>query len=119
MKRNDYLLAGVICLTAIVLWVFQIVNRDSGTTVVVKTDGHIYGTYRLDCNREILIDDHNLLVIKEGKAYMKWADCKDQLCVHQKEIASENESIICLPNKVIVEVSGRADTQPETDATAQ
>ena len=56
------------------LCVFQIVNRDSGTTVVVKTDGHIYGTYRLDCNREILIDDHNLLVIEEGKAYMKWAD---------------------------------------------
>ena len=50
---------------------------------------------------------------------MKWADCEDQLCVHQKEITLENESIICLPNKVIVEVSGGADTLPETDATVQ
>lgn len=119
MKRNDYLLAGAIFLTAMMLWMFQGLNRNPGMTVVVRIDGHIYGTYVLDHDREVVINDHNLLVIKDGTAFMKWADCNDQLCVHQKAIALEHESIICLPNKVIVEISGKSTILPEADAVAQ
>ena len=32
------------------------------------------------------------------------ASCPDKLCVNQKAVSKNNESIICLPNKVIVEV---------------
>jgi len=44
-------------------------------------------------------------VIRDGKADMKEADCPDKLCVHQKAISAENESIVCLPNRVVVTVT--------------
>ena len=47
----------------------------------------------------------NVLVIRDGKADMKEADCPDKLCVHQKAISAENESIVCLPNRVVVTVT--------------
>lgn len=46
----------------------------------------------------------NILQIKEGKADMTEADCPDKLCVHQKAVSKNGESIICLPNKVVIEV---------------
>ena len=32
------------------------------------------------------------------------ADCPDQLLLHQKAISKDKESIICLPNRVVVTV---------------
>ena len=48
-------------------------------------------------------------VIEDGKAKMISADCPDQLCVHQSSIAKSKETIVCLPNKVVVEVQGSGD----------
>lgn len=44
-------------------------------------------------------------MIRDGKADMKEADCPDKLCVHQKAISAENESIVCLPDRVVVTVT--------------
>ena len=51
----------------------------------------------------------NLLVIKDGKADVTEADCPDKLCVHQKAISKTNETIVCLPNKVVVQVIGTGE----------
>ena len=53
----------------------------------------------------------NVLQIKNGKADMVSADCPDQLCVNQKAISKNKESIICLPNKIIVEVDSHQNSQ--------
>ena len=37
---------------------------------------------------------------------MKDADCPDRLCVKQGSISKNGESIVCLPHKVIVTVTG-------------
>ena len=50
-------------------------------------------------------------MIKNGKADMTEADCPDKLCVHQKPVSKNHESIICLPNKVIVEVDSSANSE--------
>ena len=47
----------------------------------------------------------NTLLIQNGKAKMIEADCRDQLCVHQKAISIQNENIVCLPNRVVVTVT--------------
>ena len=39
------------------------------------------------------------------------ADCPDQLCVKQKAVSKNKESIICLPNKIIVEVDSHKNSQ--------
>ena len=39
------------------------------------------------------------------------ADCPDQLCVHQKKISMNHESIICLPNRVVVEIESSENSE--------
>ena len=85
--------------------------------VTVKVDGKVTGTYPLAKDQKIRINGGtNILTIKNGKAKMTDADCPDQLCVHQKAASKNHESIICLPNKVVVEVDGSEES--EFDAVA-
>ena len=56
----------------------------------------------------------NTLVIENGKADMISADCPDKLCVKQHAISSNGETIVCLPNKVVVEIEDGESSQFDT-----
>ena len=113
LKKKDWILILIIICVAALAWVSHLLLRDTGTgNVIVKVDGEITGIYDLGEDREISINGgSNILKINGGKADMTDADCPDQLCVHQKAISASGENIICLPNKVIVEVKSKAESQ--------
>lgn len=52
---------------------------------------------------------YNLLYVSEAAVLMEEADCKDQICVHHKPVSSVGESIICLPHRLVVEITGDND----------
>lgn len=107
MKKNDILFAIGIFLIAIafMLMFWKIGSVDVGS-VTVTMNGELVGTYSLKKNQEIPIGETNYLVIEDGHADMIKADCPDQICVNHKSISKNGETIVCLPNKVIVEVVG-------------
>ena len=86
------------------------INRAEGGTAVVRVSGEPYGSYDLHTDQEIEIQGTNggtnLLQIRDGKASVIQASCPDLLCVHQGTVSRQGESIICLPNEVVVEISG-------------
>ncbi len=45
-----------------------------------------------------------ILIIKDGEAYMLEADCPNQICVHHSPVSHKGENIVCLPNRVIIEI---------------
>ncbi len=106
MKKNDIRL---ICAVFIIAAGFYVVNtaiiHQTGSYVTVTVDGEEYGTYALDDEQEIRIGEANVFVIRDGRAEMIAADCPDQLCVHQKAINRDKETIVCLPNKTVLEVT--------------
>lgn len=107
MKKGDFILIGCILVFAVVsLLVYRYVNGGAAKWAVVTVDGQEYGRYPLDEDQEILIQGAgggtNLLVIKDGYADVMDASCPDKLCVHQHKIRDNGETIVCLPNKVVV-----------------
>lgn len=87
-----------------------------GSSLTITVDGKVYGTYSLFEEQTITIEEgnaKNVIVIEDGKAYMFHASCPDQLCVDQKAISFDKESIICLPNKVVLTVS--SDKKSDVD----
>lgn len=115
MKRNDWILIGIVVVIALLFGGMQFFKSvDVDGIVQVTVDGEMYGEYSLDENTDIPIDDTNYLSIKNGKATMIEASCPDQLCVQQKSISKDGESIICLPNKVIATVIGGKESEIDT-----
>lgn len=87
---------------------------------VVTIDGTEYGRFPLtqEITERIEQPDgsYNVLVIHDGKADVTAASCPDAICVYHKKISMKNESIVCLPNRVVVEIkNGQAS---EVDAIA-
>ena len=80
-------------------------NRDS--VVEITLGGRSFGEYPLNRDEEIEIekDGHlNLVIIKDGKVHMEEASCYNQVCIKQGTISRNNQSIVCLPNRVVVRI---------------
>ena len=117
MKKNDWILVVVILVLAGVgFLVYTSFGKQTAGIVKVSVDGELFGTYSLDKEQEIKINYTNRMIIKDGQADMIEADCPDQICVDHKTISKNKETIVCLPNKVIVEIVGGEDV--EMDAVA-
>lgn len=76
-------------------------------SVRITRGGREFGIYPLNKDAEIEVsgDGHsNLVQIREGRVSMAHSDCKNQVCVHTGEITQAGETIVCLPNRVTVEI---------------
>lgn len=112
---NKRYIADVILITsvlAIILSVFIAfsLTREPGAVARVSVDGRVVAEYPLSVDCEYLLNGGtNLLVIRDGVAYMKHAECPDGLCVNQGKKSLSGERIICLPNRVMIEIMGADD----------
>lgn len=119
MTKKDILLVIIIVVVAAMSFLLHMIVGGKGAgCVTVKVQGEITGVYSLSEDRQIKINGGtNILQIRNGSADMIQADCPDKLCVNQKAISKNGESIICLPNKVVVTVDSSENS--EFDAVAQ
>ncbi len=112
-RKNDIILAVVIVVIATVGLIMTNALREEGKYVVVKIDGEIVCRYSLSENRKETLsyenDYKNVLVIENNEAFIESANCKDKICVEHKSVKKSGESIICLPHKLVVEITDESD----------
>lgn len=109
---HDILLAAGVLMAALLLFAVFGSGKGHGRMVTVTVDGTFYGSWSLYEDREIRIgrgESANVLRIRDGQADMIRADCPDQICVRHKPVNKEGETIVCLPHKVVVTVSGSSE----------
>lgn len=115
MKKGDILLiCAVLILAAAGLIYMNLGGKKSGGTLTLTVAGEIYDTYDLAENQEISLDMdgwHNQFQIKDGVVSMMEADCPDQYCVKHAPIDKVNETIVCLPHKVVLEITEGEETK--------
>ncbi len=119
-RKNDIILAvAIIILAAVGLISINVLKKD-GNAVVIKIDGVKTEKYEITQNIKTTIktgkdgEYENVLVIKDGKAFVESANCPDKVCVGHNAISFVGETIVCLPHKVVIEIVG--DTQNNVDA---
>jgi len=123
-KTADIVLIVLLVVFAGVFYFVFGLQGDSGTPgdiVVIRINGSDYSKIPLFEDNEIDIHNTsgihiNTLRIENGRAIMVYADCPDKLCVERGAVSHTGEIIVCLPNRVVVEITGR---QSEYDAIVQ
>ena len=106
LKKKDIVLMIIILVVAgSCVLLHRIIGEKSADYITVKVNG------KIDDQEIVLNNGSNVLKIKNGEADMIRADCPDQLCVKQKAVSKNKESIICLPNKIVVEVDSHQNSQ--------
>ena len=125
MNKRDFAFIVIIIIVATLSYFIMNIGSDrDGYMVKVTVDGKLYGTYPLDEDKTIEIknaDGFNTVSIHDGQVSVTDADCKDKYCVKQGVISNNNESIICLPHKIVVEIAGTVDNNEvgEVDSIAK
>lgn len=120
MKKGDYFLIGFILLFSITCIVLMSFSRTKGGIAVVYSDNKEVGRYPLSDDTSLTIkynDQFNTICIDNGSVYVSEASCPDEYCVHQLHISRVGESIVCLPNRLVIKIeNGKGD---EYDAITQ
>lgn len=109
INKADIVLFICLLLMGLALSAWSFAAGGTGQRAVVTVDGQHYGTYSLFENQTIEIQQKNHLnkiTIKDGTVQMTYSDCHNQVCVKDGSISMANQSIVCLPNKVMVEITG-------------
>lgn len=122
MKKKDFALMGIVLALAFLFWIIPrglgVFAKTEASRVRITVAGEEYGTYSLSEDQTIEINDTNICEIKDGKVNMIEADCPDQLCIRQGSIHIQGESIVCLPNRVVLEITGN-DKDDQLDGVVQ
>ena len=107
--RNDIILAIGILTIAIISFLCFNNSKNNGKLVKVIIDGEVKYNYTLSAQVNTTIktenNGENVLVINDNKVYISSANCRDKICVNHKPINSLGETIVCLPHKLVVEIT--------------
>lgn len=104
---KNILLIIILCAIGFIFMGIFLFTREEGSVCTISKNGEIIDT--LPLGRDTVYDiekdgELNRIIIKNGKIYMETASCPDKLCINMGEIHLAGESIVCLPNRVIVSV---------------
>lgn len=117
--RNDLIFIAALLFGVSLLGLCIYLFRGEGDRVVVTVDGKEFGTYSLAEEARVEIrtgasGEHlNVLVVRDGEAYVEIATCPDGICAGHKPIKREGESIVCLPHKVVITVYATDEEAPD------
>jgi hypothetical protein len=125
MNKHDILiliisLGAALGLSALFFFVRQ--NAPAGSAARISADAVVAGEWLLSedvTNLDIFSrNGMNVLEIKDGYIRMIHADCLDLSCVRQGGINRVGQYIVCLPNRVVVEITG-GNSDTDIDAVTK
>ncbi|MDE6385896.1 MAG: NusG domain II-containing protein [Eubacterium sp.] len=121
LRKWDMILITAALLGAGVFLLCIYIFSGVGEYAVVEVNGETVAKLSLaeDTVYDVEIENEvtNTLKIESGEAKMISADCPDKICVNHRSINKNNESIICLPNKVIITIV--SDAESDIDGVAK
>ncbi len=120
LKKGDIIIiCCVLCIAALIFCGIYFLSPQ-GDTVRIEVDSKNAATFSLDENITYSVKKDgkvtNVVEIKDKKVSVISADCPDKICVKHREICKSGESIICLPNRVVVSIEGKNE---EVDGVAR
>ena len=104
-------MAAIAAVAFLLAALFYFGERQGRAMVKISVEGEVYKTLSLDAEEEVIIEHQghrNVVRISGGEVQMLQASCPDGLCIRQGKIRVAPQSIICLPNKVVVEIIGES-----------
>ena len=107
-RKDLILILGLLIGAGLIAGAFALAKKP-GAYVRVEQDGRMTALYRLDEDRREVFPSkdgqgENALVIEGGTVYMEAADCPDKLCVKQGAKKNVGDTIVCLPQRLVVTV---------------
>lgn len=110
--KGDFLAIAFVALLAVVVLMVNCHHwEDDGGFVQIYQNGALIREQPLNSDGEFEITGQytNHVVISDGKVAVTASDCPGFDCVHSGWISRAGRSIVCLPNRMEIRISGDSD----------
>ncbi len=118
--RLDYIIwIGIIVLALGGVLYYQQIDVKGQNKIEITVDGEVYDIIPLtrdmeDVSREVQgFIGTTYIEISGSRARVTFSDCPDKICVHSSWINKPGQMIVCLPNRVVVQMT--SDMEQDID----
>ena len=135
IRKADIILFIVLVITGLAASAALTLSHDeagSNAKVIIESGGDLYARYPLSEDRTVVVpapkqisvdapaadpdesasaqyDYYNVVIISSSKVSVTEASCKNQVCVKHGAISRPGESIVCLPNRLVVRIENGSE----------
>ena len=119
MNKATKFLLGALLLAAVASAAFLLLKPEEPSRPVARITLNGTIVNEIDLDSELLPKTFtyegvggftNTIVAEKGRIRVESAGCPDQVCVHQGWISDGTVPIVCLPNKLIIEIKGGGES---------
>lgn len=111
--RGDIIVIVAVILSALLLLTGLTLGRTKADrlSAMVYLDGKLLAELPLDhdCEYTVTGGYTNTVTIKGGKVSVTYSDCPGGDCTHSGWLSGAGRSIVCLPNRMEVRITGSSD----------
>ncbi len=113
IRAADFILIFILlvigCVPLFFFW-----GQPVGNQVVISVSGKEYGVYSLQEDQIIPLEDIGDVVIESGRVFVRNSSCPDHLCEQMGKISTAGNSIVCLPNRLLIQITGEGGVDAVT-----
>ncbi len=118
-KRDLIIIAALLVCAGALYLISQLSLGAEASTVVVTLDGKevLRRPLAMEDTYEIAQEDGsvNVIAVEDGAVFMQKANCRDGLCIRQGKMRNGAKTIVCLPHKIVVQLTGDAPVSDNSD----
>jgi hypothetical protein len=107
-RGTDGILIILVLLAAVALTAWY--RPGPGKNAVISVDGKTVASYPLAGEAQTVTVEGDLgpvtIRLEEGKIRITQSPCPHQLCVKQGAVQAAGQTIVCLPNRLVIEITG-------------
>lgn len=105
---RELIIIAVILLLGVTAFILLFSLKNDGTTAIISVDGKSVAEIELTVsqNKTFSVSEAENITfeVNNGRIRVVDSDCPDKICCNTGFISKSGESIICMPNKMIVEI---------------
>ncbi|MFZ5353865.1 MAG: NusG domain II-containing protein [Bacillota bacterium] len=122
-KKGDILIVLLVAVVGSAWYIYSMLsNTAESGQIVIQVDNEIVRKMLLSdikASEELHIDlgkgRHMDIVMDKDGVYVEEVICPDEVCKKTGKITRVGQSIVCLPNRVVIFIEGKKDTDTDID----
>jgi len=110
LTRNDKILIFSLVTVAAFFFLRLFLISGEGSEALIKVSNRPIQRVSLRMDRTIDLEGEKgsvILEVREGRVRMAESSCLQKICVNTRWIDKPGQTIVCLPNKVLVTIEGK------------
>ena len=121
-RRSDIAVVAIILFVALGIWGWvMFAPQPESKNIEIICDGKLTETIALPADDDIIAlgeDEHVKLELKDNQIRFLETDCPDKMCGRTGFISKVGQSAVCLPNRIVVKITGGNGNETGVDGIA-